>query len=87
MQHFIWVFTVCNNTHLGVSHIQSVNLVFNKGVLCNQSCEIKLSDDVFFFQNVKKSLDPSKVREHKHKIVFLFLNQDMCSGQSKEPSQ
>ena len=42
MQHFIWVFTVCKSTHLGVSRVQWANICYNKslnviGCLCFKS--------------------------------------------------
>ena len=30
MQHYIWVFTVCKSTYLGVSHIQRVNPISDR---------------------------------------------------------
>ena len=38
MQHFIWVFTVCQSTHLGVSFLQRVNPYLSVPAFCQICC-------------------------------------------------
>ena len=46
MLHFIWIFTVCQSTHLGVSHIQRVKhglyVFYFPGVKMGEACTVVL---------------------------------------------
>ena len=74
MLHFIWVFTVCQNTHLGVSSIQRVN------------CTNRFSLYLIIFTTFSYKNELGMNRNVEHKPGF-FLKQKKNSMLKKQYNQ
>ena len=83
MQHFILVFTVCQNTHLGASSIQRVNHLVRTVLQENYAgiflCLIK-------GQFSAPSYGYNEVGHRFRLTIFLSVSFNICFECSKEPS-
>ena len=84
LQHFIWVFTVCQSSHLGISWIQSVKL--NEYILlhylgwpCNTTMQFFLVSQRSHLTNKTRAGYSVTTKQHrKYSFSRLFRGRNSC---------